>query len=60
MTTKDLRINYHRDINDSPFTTLFQIYIDDYNHRDVITYIEYLENKLLEIQDKIKNFEKND
>lgn len=58
MTTKDLRLNYHCGVKDSPFDEQLQIYIDEYNHSDVIAYIEYLEDKLLEIQDKVKNFEK--
>ena len=54
MTTKDLRLNYHCQVKDSPFTELFQIDIDDYNHEDVIAYIEYLEDRLLEVKEGVR------
>ena len=47
MTTKDLRLNYHCQVADSPFDERLKIYIDDYNHRDVIAYIEHLEEIVL-------------
>ena len=47
MTEKDLRIKYHQEAINSPFTELFQLYVGDYNKEDVKAYIEYLEEKIL-------------
>ena len=54
MTQKDLRLKYHCQVKDSPFDEQLQIYIDGWNHNDVIAYIEYLEDKILEMKEGLR------
>jgi hypothetical protein len=51
MTQKDIRIEYHKEAVNSPFTELFQLDVSSSNKEDVKIYIEYLEEKLINIQD---------
>lgn len=54
MTQKDLRLKYNGSVKDSPFDEQLKIDIDDYNHSDVIAYIEYLEEKFLEMKEGLR------
>jgi hypothetical protein len=55
MTQKDLRLKYDAGVKDSPFDEHLQIYVGDKNVSednlsDVISYIEYLEEEVIELK----------
>lgn len=52
MTTKDLRLSYKAGINNAPFTDQLKIVIKPDNKEDVILYIQYLENELLDYMER--------
>jgi hypothetical protein len=54
MTVKDLRIQYCQSATNCPFTELFNLDINN-NEEDVELYVDWLENKVLDLISKIPN-----
>ena len=48
MTVKDLRLRYHLEAENSPFTETFQLWVEEENSQHVESYIEWLEKKVLD------------
>ena len=54
MTTKDLRIKYKSSVKDAPFKDNLDLTLSPRFDSDIIEYIEFLEEKLLHMQNQLE------
>jgi hypothetical protein len=45
---------YHCNVKNSPFDSNFQLYIDDCSHGEVKEYVEFLEDKIIQLENELR------